>query len=130
VLLQKGSSRKLQLLNYSWKVEFQKIEPGRDLKVAPLSHWKGNAVVTFLRPIQALTRQPALLSVVNFRWPKSMKTPRLIILSSAVAILALTLISCETGSDTTTTTKSQTAVTGPPPPPMQSSMGGYSRGGY
>jgi hypothetical protein len=83
-------------------------------------------------PIQALTRQLSPLRIVSFYWPKSMKSPRLIILSFAFAILALMLISCETGPDTTTTTTttSQPAVTGPPPPPIQSRMGGYSRSGY
>jgi hypothetical protein len=57
-----------------------------------------------------------------------MKTPRSIILCSALSILALTMVSCETGPEETTTTTSQTAVTASPPPTMQRTMGGYSRG--
>ena len=53
--------------------------------------------------------------IANFYWPKSMKTPRSIILCSALLILALTLVCCESGPETTTTTTRQTTVTAPPP---------------
>jgi len=46
-----------------------------------------------------------------------MKTPRLIILFSALSVLALTLVSCASGPDTGTTAT--------PPPPRQQTMGGY-----
>jgi hypothetical protein len=67
----------------------------------------------------------------RFYWPKSMKTPRSIILCSALLILALTLVCCESGPETTTTTTRQTTVTAPPPTftPMPT-MGGYSGGGH
>jgi hypothetical protein len=100
------------------------------LRVGPQKPWQRRCY-RFMR-IQALTRQQSPLRIANFYWPKFMKSPRLIILSFAFAILALMLISCETGPDktTTTTTTSQTAVTVPPPRPVQPPTGLYSRGGY
>jgi len=61
-----------------------------------------------------------------------MKTPRSIILFSALSILALTLVSCASGPETTTTTTSQSAVPAATPSlaPMRPTMGGYSGGGH
>jgi hypothetical protein len=82
-------------------------------KVTPLLFFR----VRFY-PLRALTRQPSLPRIVNFHQPKSMKTPRSIILSSALLILALMLVSCASEYD-------ERPAPLPPPEPY---MGGIPHG--